>query len=181
MQGYAIQHNTTQHIFLFLPPPHFYYFSNNTSSGSNAPSHFFQLPSPWRPRPSTHGFRLDKQKHTQPQYPILGRSHLKETIFWRNYFHHCELVRRAHLANTASLPQEQDDADSMRSSLGSLVPAESAPLSGPPGQDDGSYVCVRKGIASPPSSLNTLTETMSVGDIVLVGADGNDMNTLDMK
>lgn len=70
-----------------------------------------------------------------------------------------------------------DDA-SRTSTIGSLIPADSSVRS-----DDGSYVCVRNAIASPPSSLNTLntlTETMSVGDLVVVGADGGDITDLDV-
>mmetsp|Transcript_31527 Transcript_31527/g.52049 ORF Transcript_31527/g.52049 Transcript_31527/m.52049 type:complete len:82 (+) Transcript_31527:99-344(+) len=63
-----------------------------------------------------------------------------------------------------------------RSTLGSLVPTGDGDSYYP---SDNSYVCVRHGIASPPSSLNTLTSTLSVGDVVVIGADGGDFNDLD--
>lgn len=64
-----------------------------------------------------------------------------------------------------------------RSTLGSLVPANDADSYHP---DEGSYICVRNGIASPPSSMNTVTTTLSVGDMVVVGAEGCDFNELDL-
>lgn len=63
-----------------------------------------------------------------------------------------------------------------RSTLGSLVPVGEERTFQP---DESSYVCVRNGIASPPSSLNTLASTLSVGDMVVVGADGCDFSDLD--
>jgi len=120
---------------------------------------------------------------------LSGRSHVKESVFWRNYFYHCDMVRKEHrLTSTLSEDddddddEEEEDEDSMRSSLGSLVPAADSPggAAGGTTGDDSSYVCVRNSIASPPSSLNTLTETMSVGDMVVVG-DAAEITALDMK
>lgn len=67
-----------------------------------------------------------------------------------------------------------------RSTLGSLIPGDSVESLGPLAQqttaDDSSYVNIRAGIASPPSSLNTMTSTLSVGDMVVVAADGTEFN-----
>jgi hypothetical protein len=102
----------------------------------------------------------------------LGRSDVKEALFWKNYFFHCDRLR-----------MEYDDlididvSSQCSSTLGSLVPAGDGDEGYQP--SDNSYVCVRHGIASPPSSLNTLTDTLSVGDLVVIGADGCDFNDLD--
>lgn len=68
------------------------------------------------------------------------------------------------------------DVASRCSTLGSLVAAGDVDEGN---NCDSSYICVRHGIASPPSSLNTLTDTLSVGDLVVIGADGCDFNDLD--
>lgn len=103
--------------------------------------------------------------HTQ----LSGRSDIKEALFWKNYFYHCDRLR-----------MEYDDLVDIdvasRSTLGSLVPASEERYQ----PDDNSYVCVRNEIASPPSSLNTLTDTLSVGDMVVVGAESCDFNDLDI-
>mmetsp|Transcript_31529 Transcript_31529/g.52051 ORF Transcript_31529/g.52051 Transcript_31529/m.52051 type:complete len:304 (+) Transcript_31529:141-1052(+) len=100
---------------------------------------------------------------------LSGRSDVKEALFWKNYFYHCDRLR-----------MEYDDLVDIdvasRSTLGSLVPTGDGDSYYP---SDNSYVCVRHGIASPPSSLNTLTSTLSVGDVVVIGADGGDFNDLD--
>mmetsp|Transcript_15929 Transcript_15929/g.23435 ORF Transcript_15929/g.23435 Transcript_15929/m.23435 type:complete len:292 (-) Transcript_15929:2247-3122(-) len=100
---------------------------------------------------------------------LSGRSDIKEALFWKNYFYHCDRLR-----------MEYDDLVDIdvasRSTLESLVPAPEERYQ----PDDNSYVCVRSGIASPPSSLNTLTDTLSVGDMVVVGADSCDFNDLDV-
>lgn len=83
-----------------------------------------------------------------------GRSDVRETVFWRNYFFHCDEVQRLHLTAESRLSR----------SLGSLIPSDSNSNL----DDDSSYVCVRAGVGSPPTSLNSLTETASVGDLVLV-------------
>jgi hypothetical protein len=72
------------------------------------------------------------------------------------------------LANNPELNEVDDDAGS---ALGSLIDADSVASS----QDDSSYVRVKNVVASAPTSLNTLPETMSVGDMVLIGADGGEL------
>lgn len=79
-------------------------------------------------------------------------------------------MRLNFIANNPEL-QEIDIDDT--STLGSLIGDEESVTSS---HDDSSYVRVRSAITSPPSSLNTLPETMSVGDLVLVGADGSDLD-----
>ena len=62
------------------------------------------------------------------------------------------------------------DSASGAASLGSLEPAESDK------GDDSSYEYVRNTIASPPSSSNTVHTDLSVGDMVLVRAELNDLD-----
>lgn len=88
------------------------------------------------------------------------------------------------LSASMSEEEDEDDNNSMRSSLGSLLPATDSPTAAVAAAtfgDDSSYVCVRNSIASPPSSLNTVTETMSIGDMVVVGGDAGDVSALDSK
>lgn len=71
-----------------------------------------------------------------------------------------------------NLEQQEIDIDDT-SIIGSLIGGEESVSSS---HEDSSYVRVRNAIASPPSSLNTLPETMSVDDLVLVGADGSELD-----
>lgn len=103
---------------------------------------------------------------------LSGRSDIKEALFWKNYFYHCDRLRMEY--------EDLVDIDvASRSTLGSLVPATDCDGDSYHPSEN-SYVCVRYGIASPPSSLNTLTDTFSVGDLVVVGADGCDFNDMDL-
>lgn len=97
-----------------------------------------------------------------------GRSDVKETAFWRNYFCQCERVRRDHLAQKANA--EGLALSDSGASLGSLVMAEDDK------GEDSSYEYVRKRIASPPSSANT---DYSFGDMVLVRAGSRELKELD--
>ena len=100
---------------------------------------------------------------------FAGRGDVKETMFWKNYFFHCNRVR---LNFITSNPELQDVENDDSSALGSLIGAESVTSS----QDDSSYVRVSSAVASPPTSLNTLSGIMSMGDMVLIGADGGDLD-----
>jgi len=100
---------------------------------------------------------------------ITSRGDVKETMFWKNYFFHCNRVR---LKFITSNPELQDVENDDSSALGSLIGAESVTSS----QDDSSYVRVSSAVASPPTSLNTLSGIMSMGDMVLIGADGGDLD-----
>lgn len=103
----------------------------------------------------------------------VGRSDVKETAFWRNYFSQCERVRRQHLELKFQAPVDVNSLDSASgaASLGSLIPAGESEK-----QDDESYEYVRNSIASPPSSANTVHTDLSVGDMVLVRAEINDLD-----
>jgi len=101
---------------------------------------------------------------------LSGRSDINEALFWKNYFYHCDRLRMEY-DDLADI-----DVASTQSTLGSLLPVPEERCQ----SDDNSYVCVRSGIASPPSSLNTLTDTLSVGDMIVVGADAVDFNDLDI-
>ncbi len=112
----------------------------------------------------------------------IGQSVIKEALFWKNYFHHCDRLKI-----------EYDDlididvSSRCSSTLGSLIPTgdvddsmnQSELIDDGYQPSDNSYVCVRHGIASPPSSLNTLTDTLSVGDLVVIGMDGKDFHDFD--
>lgn len=102
----------------------------------------------------------------------IGRSDIKETAFWRNYFSHCERVRTQHLEQKFQAVDDVNSLDSAsgQSSLGSLVPAGE----GSDRQDDSSYEYVRNSVASPPSSANTAD--ISLGSMVLVRAELNDLD-----
>jgi hypothetical protein len=75
---------------------------------------------------------------------LSGRSDVRETVFWRNYFHHCTETRDEHMRQ-----------------YGPNVDVAS---------DDMSFVCVRDSVASPPTSLNS-DLCYSEGDLVIVGPD----------
>lgn len=121
--------------------------------------------------------------------PIPGKSNVKEEVFWKNYFYHCEEIRNERLGwnhdahrSTATSSQKlagmvetiagnsdmRRPLDRVVSSLAdddegdneSLVPAESASEA-----DDSSYV-----IASAPNSVNTYTTSRSVDDLVVISA-----------
>lgn len=102
---------------------------------------------------------------------FIGRSDVKETAFWRNYFSQCERVRTAHLEQKFQAVDVNSLDSASGTSLGSLVPAD-----GSDRQDDSSYEYVRNSIASPPSSANTVHTDLSVGDMVLVRAELNDLD-----
>jgi hypothetical protein len=117
-----------------------------------------------------------------------GKSKVKEELFWKNYFFHCETTRAERLrqeqrqtqqtfgvnssdieiiANSAEMKKT---LDRVVSSIGnddtdddedgeSLIPAESSSADG----DDSSYV-----IASAPASVNTITTTRSIDDDVVL-------------
>jgi len=104
---------------------------------------------------------------------LSGRSDVKETAFWRNYFCHCERVRREHLEQKFQAVDVNSLDSASNTSLGSLVAADSEK------NDDESYEYVRNSIASPPSSSNTVQTDLSVGDMVLVRAELNDLDKSD--
>jgi hypothetical protein len=76
---------------------------------------------------------------------LSGRSDVRETVFWRNYFHHCTETRDEHIRQYG------------------LMSVDVA-------SDDMSFVCVDGSIASPPTSLNS-NSCYSVGDLVIVDSD----------
>jgi hypothetical protein len=80
---------------------------------------------------------------------LSGRSDVRETVFWRNYFHHCTDTRDEHMRQ-----------------FGPNVDIAS---------DDMSFVCVRDPIASAPTSLNS-DLCYSEGDLVIVDSDTSQSN-----
>jgi len=122
---------------------------------------------------------------------LSGRSNVRETAFWRNYFHHCEEARVDHVerklkqqkkmnAEPSLLenqhfrpnPPENKAFDQMMFFDGpcaddpddsSLIPASVT--------DDSSYVNV---IPSAPNSYNTFATTRSLDDLVLVDCEGQE-------
>lgn len=117
---------------------------------------------------------LDADEHLAAVHARLpGRSDIYEIVFWRNYFHHCEITRKEHLEKrllreekhhnpssgmltALSMLDEGMDANCPDDS--SLIPASVT--------DDASYV-----IYPSPCSNDTLTTTRSIEDMVLVGRE----------
>ena len=106
---------------------------------------------------------------------------MRETLFWKNYFFHCENVRNQYFQRRVSLPQSSAPSpvasparslsfsENNKGSDGrniALVTDDSSLVPASLQDDDASYV-----IASAPTSMNTLTETISVEDLVVVGKD----------
>jgi len=124
---------------------------------------------------------------------LSGRSDIRETNFWRNYFFACDETREYHLncveldqklevlsqhsfASQQSLELDQKSSASQRS-LNSLVPdddlsndnASKEPTS-PSVADDSSFVCVSTGRNSPPGSVKSFRSSKSAGSMVMVEA-----------
>jgi hypothetical protein len=108
---------------------------------------------------------------------LAGKSVVKEEVFWKNYFYHCEEMRNDHLRwsgttqySTAilspkaldlvvsSIAVDNDDGDDE-----SLIPAHSTSE-----EDDLSYV-----IASAPNSVNTFPTSRSIDDLVVINTPLN--------
>mmetsp|Transcript_26970 Transcript_26970/g.41346 ORF Transcript_26970/g.41346 Transcript_26970/m.41346 type:complete len:339 (+) Transcript_26970:145-1161(+) len=122
---------------------------------------------------------------------LSGRSDIKENVFWKNYFHHCERVRSEY-SNASTTMDKQISGKNITTpaktttkvnaqtsskpapapisglSVNSLIPAEDASSNEPGAADDKSYV-----IASPPTSMNSVFSTTSLGDMVLIGNMAN--------
>lgn len=111
---------------------------------------------------------------------------MKETVFWKNYFHHCDKLRAEHLSNEQhkfsadeppkvipTVSPKRMPVPASESSLDSLIPSGGDSI--PTQADDMSYV-----IASPPTSTNSNLSTYSLGDMVVVGsAEGINLDTQD--
>jgi hypothetical protein len=104
-----------------------------------------------------------------------GRSDVRETAFWKNYFFHCEKVRTKLFQRRSKSPEPKktfprevvktETKEVETSGLDddhSLIPSSFT-------DDDSSYVNV---IPSPPNSMNTFVSTKSVDDLVVVGYEG---------
>jgi hypothetical protein len=78
---------------------------------------------------------------------LAGRSNIRESIFWKNYFHRCELIRNGHLE-----AYDLDDVISQASSQNSLAPTDGKSIGG---DSASSYVQVDSATMSAPSSLNS--------------------------
>jgi hypothetical protein len=82
---------------------------------------------------------------------LSGRSDVRETVFWRNYFHHCTETRDEHMRQFG--PNTSVDVAS----------------------DEMSFVCVRDPTSSAPTSLNS-DACYSLGDLVIVDSDESQNN-----
>lgn len=90
---------------------------------------------------------------------LSGRSDVRETMFWRNYFHHCEETRQEYLRDI------ETNLDSSRLSPNSLVPATSSQCES---DDDSSFLIVGKPfLPSAPTSLDS-TGFRSVDGVFVV-------------
>ena len=80
-------------------------------------------------------------------------------------------MRREHLEQKLQAVEVASLDSASGASLGSLVPAGEGDK-----PDDSSYEYVRNSIASAPSSSNTVHTDLSVGDMVLVRAELNELD-----
>lgn len=93
---------------------------------------------------------------------LSGRSHVSESMFWRNYFHHCDQVRLAHEKEAVAVASEDDKRFPDQGGYAKISRTKS--------DDDSSYVCVNTDVISPPSSLNWPGMVASSdGDLVVLG------------
>ena len=126
---------------------------------------------------------------------LTGRSDVKETAFWRNYFYHCGKVRRDVVDTRQPVETNVTASRNALNIGGSLVDSvitenneqhfgssieitgisssvltdDSSLVPSSLQEDDSSYV-----IPSAPNSLNTFATTRSVDDLVLVGREQSD-------
>lgn len=94
---------------------------------------------------------------------LSGRSDIRETVFWKNYFFHVEQCRLAHLALTGSqdslVPVDDDDEDEAKPS------ADDSPF-----EDSDSSTFVH--VPAPPTSMNSVG-AFSVDSMVLIDPVGS--------
>lgn len=116
---------------------------------------------------------------------LSGRSDIRETTFWRNYFHACDETRELHLG-CLELDQKlealyQKSSPSQRS-VNSLVPDEESSRdrddqNSKSGDDDeSSFVCLSAGKSSPPGSVRS---GKSTGSLVIVEAPSSSNSVSD--
>jgi len=101
---------------------------------------------------------------------LSGRSDVRETIFWKNYFYHCEEARNKSLyrQNKSSQPRERsiEEEEIATDEVNSSALDSSSLILDSADDEDSSYVNV---VPSAPNSLNTFASTKSVDDLVVVG------------
>lgn len=106
-------------------------------------------------------------------YFLPGRSDIRETLFWKNYFFHCEELRATRKIVEGFLTDTVDLGGELPSSVDvnfgkkelSSSDLDDSSLVAASANDELSYVNV---IPSAPNSLNTFMSTKSVEDMVLV-------------
>jgi hypothetical protein len=99
---------------------------------------------------------------------ISGRSRVRENLFWRNYFYHCDQVILAHERENAAETMIVDVSSIQDSLL--RPPQTESQISRTKSDDDSSYVCVNPDVISPPTSLNWRGFVpASEGDLVVLG------------
>jgi BSD domain len=103
---------------------------------------------------------------------LSGRSDVRETTFWRNYFHACSETRSAYIRERSEQAQRRSSSDT-NCSPNSLVPeddCDNGSLENVANQpDDESFVCLSTGgkLSSPPNSVKS-TGMKSIDSLVLV-------------
>jgi hypothetical protein len=100
---------------------------------------------------------------------LSGRSDVRETTFWRNYFHACNETRSAYIRERSEQAQLRSSS-STNCSRNSLVLCDNDSLYNFANQpDDESFVCLSAGgkLASPPNSVKS-TGMKSIDSLVLV-------------
>jgi BSD domain len=102
---------------------------------------------------------------------LSGRSDVRETTFWRNYFHACSETRSAYIRERSEQAQRRSSS-STNCSPNSLVPdddCDNGSLNFANQPDDESFVCLSAGgkLSSPPNSVKS-TGMKSIDSLVLV-------------
>jgi hypothetical protein len=101
---------------------------------------------------------------------LSGRSDVRESVFWRNYFYNCEAVRQAHL-NGADGRDGVDDTGSEQP-----VVVITSSLEGSSSLDDDESFVNVTGIPSPPTSLGlkSIDSCILVDDLDAMGDADNE-------
>jgi hypothetical protein len=130
--------------------------SNDVHAGQEEEEESFVLDEP-RIQLIRHLLQVDENLARSHARLPARRSHVSENLFWKNYFHHCELAKLAH--QNEAVHSEDDNRFPDR-----------GVLSRTKSDDDSSYVCVNTDVISPPSSLNwSGMVASSDGDLVVLG------------
>jgi hypothetical protein len=106
---------------------------------------------------------------------LSGRVDVRETTFWRNYFHACSMTRQEHLLLLTEKKHSEEVQSSpaaevgSQSSSNSLIPDDEDDEDGSKFTDDSSFVCLSVGKSTyPPSAPSSVKTMRSVDSLVLI-------------